>query len=568
MKMKTQSKVFVLYVAVSTFLILCISPSCVIAASDTPKLHSININRRPVPASRVYAFGRRPWFNRYSHLLDAPHITTAAGLPENVSSTRDIYSTPLHGSITRLGEYFVTLTFGGQRINVQLDTGSSTMAVPLRQCINCVKGDHRLDLDSAVGRAGIISCSSRVCQPESCVQSCGACSKTQACCSQHYPKGCSFSLRYADRSGVNGVLVLAEVGISSLFTPLVFGAILEQDSFEATEVDGIFGLAYKYLACNPSCITPLFDTLVASGKVSRDVFSLCTGREGGVLTLGGSVPTLYEGELSYVSMRNYSYMMFYMVGISGTSIGGKNVHLPHFSNGIVDSGTTLLIVSQRTYDALRVYFQSNYCNVPGLCPQSDSREIVPHPYYPHPSSTEEDIVSSSTKQSANREATWFTPGYCVALPEKYLDLLPVISIHLRGYTLDIGPRVYMIPHYIQHGLTKKLYYCLGIAPLAGLERLPNDVIIGDTVLQKYFVEYDRENNRLGFAVAKNCYDPSAVEPDPRSINSHGKENSGGFFSWLSNVPIIFWIIFIVGIILLVLNCVKRSGYRPISSQQG
>lgn len=542
--------------------------SSALDTKNSPRLFHVKIERRSVPASRVYAFNRRQWFSQYTRDLElseesSPHIVSPQTTPSN-SSARATYSTPIHGSITPLGEYYATLTFGGQPINVQLDTGSSTMAVPLQQCRNCAIGDHRLDLARAVGRSGIVSCSSRACQPESCAPSCGACSASRACCSKHYPDGCSFSLSYADRSGVNGVLVLANVGISSLVTPLVFGAILEQKSFEASNVDGIFGLAYKSLACNPSCVIPLFDTLVATHQVDHDIFSLCTAPQGGVLTLGGSNPNLYEGSLSYVPLIRTSFMMFYMVKLAGASVGGESVDLPYFTSAIIDSGTTLLVISQKTYNALRDFFQTHYCNVPSLCPGDKSRKIVPHPHYPHVNSDYLESINTSTKQSVKAPTSWFTPGYCVAFSERYVKMLPTISIHMNGYTMDIEPEVYMIPHYIQRGLSKQLYYCLGIAPLPGLERLPNDAIIGDTVLQKYFVEYDREKSRLGFAVAKSCTDSAAVEPEAVQYSKSGKD-SDGWFSWVSRVPAIFWIIAFVGIVIMTFNYLKRGGYQPINS---
>lgn len=38
----------------------------------------------------------------------------------------------------------------------------------------------------------------------------------------------------------------------------------------------------------------------------------------------------------------------------------------------VDSGTTTLVFDEAIYELLRSYFQSHYCDVPGLCPTSGS----------------------------------------------------------------------------------------------------------------------------------------------------------------------------------------------------
>lgn len=546
-------------------------------------LYHIPVQKRPVGAKHFYAFGRRPWFSQLvqdhssrsddpsSRLIENDDTLLRFMKPTNVSD-RTLFSNPVHGSITKLGEYYVTLTFGGQALSVQIDTGSSTMAVPLLECSTCRHGGRRLDLSRASGDAFIVLCDSSLCSAKSCTAKCGACSPTHACCGTKAKGACSFSLRYADQSGTTGALVQADVGISSLVTPLVFGAILDETaSFSNDLVDGIFGLAYKSLACNPSCVTPLFDALVASGKIQRDIFSICTGAEGGVLTFGGSNPKLYTGSLQYVPLQDSSRRQFYLVSIINSSVGGKPVDLPHFSSAIVDSGTTLVIVSETTYNALRDYFFAHYCNVPALCPTSETRQIVQHPYFPHTSQSPARPVfenPQALRMSRAEPTTWFEPGYCVRLEKSDLENLPTISIHLDGYTLDLEPDVYMIPHYITRGFQKYLYYCLGIQPLAGLEAFPNDVILGDTVLQKYFVEYDRENSRVGFAVAKNCNDSSAVEPASLTEPS-GPENPNEQSGWFRHSKRVMYLVGTIVLVIFLINCMKppseSGGYRPISS---
>lgn len=543
------------------------------SSSAHPQLFHLPIDRSPVPASRLYAFHRRPWYNR---LPSPPPINSS--VPHNP----DIFSNPLHGSLTPLGEYYVTLTFGGQPVRVQVDTGSSTMAVPLLECSNCRKGDQRFDISRAVGPASFIPCSSNQCRPNTCYANCGSCSPSRACCSRHHPSGCSFYLRYADKSGVNGALVRADVGISSLVTSVVFGAIMEEtSSFESKEVDGIFGLAYKTLACNPTCVTPLFDVLVETGKVKHDIFSICTGLKGGVLTLGGSNPILFEGNLSYVPLATQSRELFYLVDVKSTSIGGKEVDLPFLKNAIIDSGTTLLIVSKTTYAALRDYFTTHYCHVRGLC-TSKSREVIRNPYYPY--HDDDSALNSShgnatlARQQVDGDAwgvdterasqSWFAPGYCVNLSAKELRELPTITIQLDGFAMDIEPEVYMLEHTITRGMASHLYRCLGISALAGMESMPNDAIVGDTVLHKYFVEYDRENRRLGFAVAKTCFDPSAVEPPgtkvqvPRSLLERLPQ-------WIRNLGSL---VLLLGAIAITLTCINRrrrrgEGYASIAEPE-
>jgi hypothetical protein len=75
-------------------------------------------------------------------------------------------------------------------------------------------------------------------------------------------------------------------------------------AFELTEVDGVFGLAFPLLACNPTCLTPVFDDMVQKGLVERDIFSIHSDFENGVLVLGGIDDRLYDGALQYSPLIN------------------------------------------------------------------------------------------------------------------------------------------------------------------------------------------------------------------------------------------------------------------------
>ncbi|KAI0567223.1 aspartyl protease [Gracilaria domingensis] len=475
----------------SSLLVLLVL-SC-LAFNSSADLTHLTLTRKKVSASRVFSHHGRPWA-----------AGSKARFPIKLFTESKLPAQEMKGGVVPVGEYYLTLLFGGQPINVQIDTGSSTMAVPLLQCVNCHPDDHRFDISSARGSAGLISCESQTCRPNSCraMSQCTKCSSTQACCSSVVPKACGFFLAYADESGAAGALAEAMVGIGGITVPLAFGTILrETNDFEAENVDGIFGMAYKALACNPTCVLPLFDTLVASGKVDRDIFSICTGTNGGTLVLGGSNPNLYKGQLQYVPMVHQGIKLFYGVNIQGMNVNGERLILPSFSKGIVDSGTTVLVVTTSTYGKLRSYFQSNFCNVPGLCPgkangysrQSWEADVVHQDDIDmvrrHGNSTERTIAE-----------TWFYPGYCAQLSDEYIAMLPTLTIVLdNDVTLELDPETYMLR-------------CLGISPLDNLEQMGNNVILGDTVLQKYYVEYDRENDRVGFAEAGNCHDPNAFAP--------------------------------------------------------
>lgn len=535
--------------------ILLVLALILVSGSDSSNIIHLDMHRREVPSSRLFNHVRRPW---------APPSTHA---PIKALRAHQHPAQELKGNVVPLGEYYITLVFGGQPINVQVDTGSSTIAVPLLQCVNCVRNNHRFDIADAIGEAGLIACDSNICRPNSCGASsqCTTCSpKTRACCADLAPKACGFYLSYADQSGVGGALAIADVEIANIKVRQAFGAVLgETDDFEVNNVDGIFGMAYPILACNPTCVKPLFDTIVSKGLIERDVFSHCLADQGGTLVLGGSNPDLYRGQLQYVPMAHGGMKLFYGVRLRGATVGGNAVHLPNFSSGIVDSGTTVLVVTRATYKALQTYFQSNYCHVPGLCPKRRTLlmgevEIM---------SKEAAEINGPHLNSSERapESSWFAPGVCARLNDKHINALPAISILLdNGVSLDLEPDDYMLRYESQSRLPvggKVVYRCLGISPLEGLEHMENDAIIGNTVLQKYYVEYDRENDRVGFAVATNCPDPGATkvaEGQPTQI----PEERGLLPRWLLQTLTFFSI----GVwVYIILACANESISRQRQS---
>lgn len=92
--------------------------------------------------------------------------------------------------------------------------------------------------------------------------------------------------------------------------------------------------------------------------------------------------SLYVGDLSYVPrVRTCTTPLFYLVTFSGVHWGCVELYMLHFLTGIIDSSTTLMVVTSETYNAFRDYFPSHYCNVQGICPTSAAREILSHPHF-------------------------------------------------------------------------------------------------------------------------------------------------------------------------------------------
>lgn len=382
------------------------------------------------------------------------------------------FTVDLHGGIVGVGEYFTIIKIGGRKIRVQVDTGSSTLAVPMKGCKSCIKKSNPYSVDeSTTGKT--ISCNSDQCTADRCTNNCEICSIKGACCSTERPKECGFSLKYADGSAASGSVVQDEMEWGTLKANVTFGGILKNSAnFERPEVDGILGMAFKSLACNPSCFDPAFDSFVQTGIV-KDVFSICMTRTGGKLMLGGYDPKVAQSPIEYVQLAHSGAERYYRVELSGTlQIGDEKVAMPNFRNAIVDTGTTLIVVSTKTFAKIKEHFQKRYCDVPELCD----------------------------------EESWLQSGMCVSLSDKDLTLLPNLTLVVGNKVkLVLRPDDYMLS-YVRG---KKKYRCVGIM---GMDGLGGMVVLGNTLMQRYVTVYDRESGRIGFGeAAPGCGDSILAE---------------------------------------------------------
>jgi hypothetical protein len=403
----------------------------------------------------------------------APILFKSRQLPDDSNLNGDfsgafnkqVYSVDLQGGIVGVGEYYSIIELGGKSIRVQVDTGSSTLAVPMIGCTSCIKKTNRYAIREYTN-ARAIKCFDDECTPDRCGTNCPICSSKGSCCASEHPSQCGFSLRYADGSSASGSLVSDEVRWGELRSNLTFGGILSNSpNFERPEVDGILGMAYKSLACNPSCIDPPFDVFVQN-KLIDDIFSICMSPTGGKLMLGGYKPSVAKSPVQYVPLSLSKPARYYRIKLSGSlQIGNNTVSVPNFRTAIVDTGTTLIVTSTPTFAAIKQYFQSKYCDVPELC----------------------------------EEDSWFQSGMCVSLSRTDLERLPPLTITLtNGVGLTLAPTDYML----EYRRGSKIYRCIGIM---GMDGIGGMVVLGNTLMQKYVTVYDRANQQLGFAeAAPNC----------------------------------------------------------------
>jgi len=320
-----------------------------------------------------------------------------------------------------VGEYYASITLGGQPFHVQVDTGSGLTAVPSARCSSCKKGVHRYDIKKSAS-SGLMACSDKRCS-SSCPGGGG-----------ENVSACAFQLSYADGSWGSGEMAHEELGFeggSNADDDLVevfFGTITSDSSdFEPVSVDGIMGLYNKEDSCSPSCVPTVFQSFVDDRHLP-DVFTICMSQAGGKMVWGAHDTDLVKSGFKYSDIDSSS--MFYTVSIDKEQIkfGDKTFSSPSLSSGIVDTGTTLVVLPTPVFNEIMKELKANYCDVPATC-EKDS---------------------------------WAVDGGCASLSDADIARLPVFQIDLKGgVKLELTADEYML-RYTQNEVQIR---CLGFSPM-------------------------------------------------------------------------------------------------------
>jgi len=148
---------------------------------------------------------------------------------------------------------------------------------------------------------------------------------------------------------VGGVSVQQTIGL----------ATDESSQFGSGPSDGLFGLGFDTIE-SVSGVKTFLDNAIAAGVLTKPVISVFlpsvrrNGGTGGEYLFGDIDTTKYTGELTYVPVSKQGY---WQIAIDGVSAGGKD--LGQSSQGIVDTGTTLVIVSDAAAKAIHGTIQGS-----------------------------------------------------------------------------------------------------------------------------------------------------------------------------------------------------------------
>ena len=212
----------------------------------------------------------------------------------------------------------------------QVDTGSTVIGVPAKECTAC-EDFVFYDLEES----HMVRYPSEVC-----------CSETR-CESDTRPGGCAFHLSYGDKSGAHGVLAHDTVRLANLSTQIYFGAIFSEfGPFESSKyIDGILGMAFPRLGCTPSCVDSFIGQLSASTGIA-DSFAMCLGPSGGAMVLGGNDEQLYVPPIHYRPLRSDSYF-----AVRASAVMMDTASVASFVDVVLDSGTTLCLLPEPIWHA-------------------------------------------------------------------------------------------------------------------------------------------------------------------------------------------------------------------------
>ncbi|KAG2457313.1 beta-secretase 2 [Polypterus senegalus] len=253
--------------------------------------------------------------------------------------------------------------------------------------------------------------------------------------------------------------------------------ILQSEDFFLPGVawQGILGLAYKLLAKPDSSVEPFFDSLISQTGIpnifslqmcgAETTSSISTDPLGGSLIMGGIEPTLYTGAVWYTPIKEQWY---YQVEVLKLEVGDQNLNLDcreyNTDKAIVDSGTTLLRLPGNVFNA---------------------------------------VVDTIIRTSLiSQFPAGFWTGDKLACWEKGSmpwDYFPKISIYLRDMNVSQSFRISILPQLYIQVVTEiqpsLICYRFGISPSA------SGMVIGATVMEGFYVIFDRAQERVGFAVS-------------------------------------------------------------------
>ncbi|XP_067251346.1 renin isoform X2 [Chanodichthys erythropterus] len=259
----------------------------------------------------------------------------------------------------------------------------------------------------------------------------------------HIYNGTGFSIQYAS-GNVRGflsedvVIVFAEATALPAI-PFIFA-----------KFDGVLGMGYPDAAIDG--ITPVFDRIMSQHVLKENVFSVYYSRDpthipGGELVLGGTDPNYYTGSFNYMNTKEEGKWEVIMKGVS---VGADMLFCMDGCSAVIDTGSS---------------------------------------YITGPASS----ISILMKTIGAIELA--EGGYTVSC--NLVKLLPTVAFHLGGQEYSLTDEDYILwQSEFGEDICTVTFKALDVPPPTG-----PIWILGANFIARYYTEFDRGNNRIGFARA-------------------------------------------------------------------
>ncbi|KAL6996754.1 hypothetical protein U1Q18_006882 [Sarracenia purpurea var. burkii] len=292
------------------------------------------------------------------HYLQSRITNSVSGRIEGLSQSQ----IPLFSGIqVQTLNYIVTAELGGQNLTVIVDTGSDLTWVQCRPCQMCYNQQDPLFNPSISPSYQSVSCDTPTCQSlRLATGNSGVCGSTGTT-----PPPCNYKVSYGDGSYTRGNLARDRLRLGTTAVGgFVFGC--------GRNNRGLFGGASGLMGLGRSDLS----LVSQSSSVFGGVFSYCLpstdAGASGSLVLGGD-PSVYKNStpVSYtrlVQNQNPRLSVFYLVNLTGITIGGVTLQAPNSGNGgngiLVDSGTVITRLPPAIYRATKAEFQKQFSGFP------------------------------------------------------------------------------------------------------------------------------------------------------------------------------------------------------------
>jgi saccharopepsin len=310
------------------------------------KLHSAKIHKKPLSdqlKDATFEEHVQQMAHKYTGLFQKAYPEQS----QQVISPQGGHDSPLTNYLN--AQYFTEIQLGtpGQSFKVILDTGSSNLWIPSKDCSSLACYLHtKYDHDES---------------------------------STYKANGSDFAIRYGSGS-LEGYVSQDTLQIGDLIIP-------GQDFAEATsepglafafgKFDGILGLAYDSISVNK--IVPPFYKAIEQGLLDKKQFSFYLGdtekseEDGGVATFGGHDKAYYSGEVTWLPVRRKAY---WEVSFDGLALGDQYAELTNHGAAI-DTGTSLIALPSGLAEILNAQIGAKKGWSGQYSVECDTRESLP-----------------------------------------------------------------------------------------------------------------------------------------------------------------------------------------------